>query len=313
VLGYVNPDYFLGGALPLRRDLAEEAVSRLAKSLNMTTLQAAAGIRRVVDAQMADAIRVLTIARGYDPRQFSLLAFGGAGPTHAADYARELQVEQVLIPLSDVSSLWSAYGVALADIVHIVEHSEILSEPFQAVRIASRIGEMKATVARMFKANKIEAVDIAFEVKAKMKYKLQTHVVEVPIEHDAQSDVVNLTERFDERYRRLYGSESGYRAAGVEITGLECKGIGRRGLFKEMPRPTREASVGAEQATRQVYWTEADGLLPTRVFRDVDLTSGWRTQGPAVLELPDTTIVIPPDFAASLDDYGNVVLVGSWN
>jgi N-methylhydantoinase A len=308
VLGYLNPDYFLGGALKLDRELAESAVARLAQQLGLSTLQTAAGIRTIVDAQMSDAIRMLTVARGYDPRNFTLLSFGGAGPTHAADYARELGARRVLVPFADVSSLWSAMGVALADVVHVEEASVMLSEPFDATVLQAALTRLRTSAMERVQRERIAEQDIELEIVAKVKYALQVHAIDVPLPDAERPDSEALVTRFHERYAELYGPGAGYREAGVEIIGLRCTATGRREREMRLPRPASAPRSVGEPRSRPVYWTHHRAMLDTPVLREGDLGPGWSTAGPAVIELPDTTVLVPPDFSASLDELGSICL-----
>jgi N-methylhydantoinase A len=309
VLGYINPEFFLGGRLGLRKDLAEQAVGTLGERLGLGLLETAAGIRTIVDAAMADAIRMMTIARGFDPRTFSLLAFGGAGPLHAADYARELGVRRVVVPLADISSLWSAMGVALADVVDVQEQFAVLPEPFDPSAVSAEIENLRRIGTERLRAQDIALDDVRLMVSAKMKYKLQVNTVEVPVESGSAAECAELIPRFERRYGELFGAGSGYREAGVEITGFQCTAVGRRDLATRLPMPAQEEqSEPQEPRTRAVYWTEDRRRLDAAIYRHEHLTPGWSAVGPAILELPDTTIALPPDYEAELDERGSVVL-----
>ncbi|MCW3020571.1 MAG: hydantoinase/oxoprolinase family protein, partial [Solirubrobacterales bacterium] len=309
VLGYINPDYFLGGRLALRKDLAEEAVASVGAKLGLSTLETAAGIRTIVDAAMADAIRMMTISRGYDPRTFSLLAFGGAGPLHAADYARELGARRVIVPLADVSSLWSAMGVSLADVIDVQERHAMLSEPFDANAVSAAVKDLERIGTERLGAQDIRPEDVSLAITAKMKYKLQVNTVDVPVHDGSAEECVELIERFETRYRELFGAGSGYREAGIEITGFQCTALGRRDLVTRLPMPAHQnGSKPSEPQTRRVYWTDAAAELEATIYRHEHLAAGWSASGPAILELPDTTIALPPDYDAALDELGSIVL-----
>jgi N-methylhydantoinase A len=308
VLGYLNPDYFLGGSLKLHRDLAEQAIGGIADRLGMSVIEAAAGIRTIVDAQMSDAIRMHTVARGHDPRGFTLFAFGGGGPTHAADYARELGVKRVLIPFADVSSLWSAMGVALADVVHVEEHAEILTEPFDPARLEAIVDALARRGRARLARERVADERVQIELTAKLKYTLQVHAVDVPLESAGRPDVEALVERFHRRYAELYGAGAGYRDAGVEITGFRCTATGRRRAGAALPRPVAAVAPPGAPRSRLVHWTHHGGALETPLLHEHDLVPGWTAAGPAIVELPDTTVLVPPDFSAALDDLGNIHL-----
>jgi N-methylhydantoinase A len=143
VLGYLDPDNFAGGRMKLDYRGAYAAIEALGKKIGMKPVECAAGICRIVELQMADVIRKVTVEKGYDPRDFVLFAFGGAGPAHAGVFARELGVRKVVIPQRKAASTWCAFGAAAADVLHIFEHSEILPTPVPAKRINDALERLK--------------------------------------------------------------------------------------------------------------------------------------------------------------------------
>ncbi len=132
VLGYLDPDNFAGGRMQLDRKAAHAAIEALGAKIGMGAVECAAGICRIVELNMADIIRKVTVEKGYDPRDFVLFAFGGAGPAHAGVFAAELGVKKVIVPQRKAASTWCAFGAAAADVLHIFEHSEILATPVRA-------------------------------------------------------------------------------------------------------------------------------------------------------------------------------------
>src|SRR5882724_10886144 len=135
VLGYLDPDNFAGGRMKLDFDAAFKQISSLGKGIGLSPIECAAGICRIVELQMADVIRKVTVEKGFDPRDFVLFAFGGAGPAHAGVFARELGVRKVIVPQRKAASTWCAFGAAAADVLHIFEHTEIMPTPLPAERI----------------------------------------------------------------------------------------------------------------------------------------------------------------------------------
>src|SRR5687767_14021588 len=135
VLGYLDPENFAGGRMKLDREAAFKAIQDLGKPIGMTAAECAAGICRIVELQMADVIRKVTVEKGFDPRDFVLFAFGGAGPAHAGVFAAELGVKKIIVPQRKAASTWCAFGAAAADVLHIFEHTEIMATPVSAERI----------------------------------------------------------------------------------------------------------------------------------------------------------------------------------
>jgi N-methylhydantoinase A len=132
VLGYLDPDYFLGGRLRLDREAAWHSIEAAAARLGLGLIETASGAARVVEHQMAALIRKVTVQKGYDPRDFVVFAYGGAGPVHAGVYAREVGAQSVIMPLGAICSLWSALGAASADVLHIYEAVDIQPTPVRS-------------------------------------------------------------------------------------------------------------------------------------------------------------------------------------
>ena len=157
VLGYLDPDNFAGGRMKLDKDAASNAIEQVASSIGLKPLECAAGICRIVELQMADVIRKVTVEKGYDPRDFVLFAFGGAGPAHAGVFARELGVRKIVIPQRKAASTWCAFGAAAADVLHIFEHTEIMPTPVAASRINAILDSLESSARAMMKSEGIAA------------------------------------------------------------------------------------------------------------------------------------------------------------
>ncbi len=182
VLGRLDPNAFLGGKMSLDRDAAYEAIAKLAARLGLEPDALAAGIVRIADAQMADEIRKLTVAKGYDPRAFSVFAYGGAGPVHAGAVARELGLTTVVVPMGDVASLWSAFGAATSDLGVTVELSLNEREPFVPDRLATALQTLrKRADAALERAGVDEPERVKFEYSAGMRYRAQVNEVWVSL------------------------------------------------------------------------------------------------------------------------------------
>jgi N-methylhydantoinase A len=149
VLGYLDPDNFAGGKIKLNRDVARAAIEELGKPLGMNAVECAAGICRIVELQMADVIRKVTVEKGFDPRDFVLFAFGGAGPAHAGVFAAELGVKKIIVPQRKAASAWCAFGAAAADVLHIFEHTEIMPTPVPAQRVNNNFDSLEEQAKRL--------------------------------------------------------------------------------------------------------------------------------------------------------------------
>src|SRR6185436_5338938 len=179
VLGYLDPDNFAGGRMKLNKQAAIDAIRQLAKPLGMDAVECAAGICRIVELQMADVIRKVTVEKGFDPRDFVLFAFGGAGPAHAGVFAAELGVQKVIIPQRKAASTWCAFGAAAADVLHIFEQTEIMPTPVPAKRINDILDALEKKAAALMKGEGIAAGRHRFEFSLDLRHKGQINEVEI--------------------------------------------------------------------------------------------------------------------------------------
>ena len=179
VLGYLDPDNFAGGTMTLDRDAAFGAIEKLGGAIGMSAVECAAGICRIVELQMADVIRKVTVEKGFDPREFVLFAFGGAGPAHAGVFARELGVRKVVIPQRKAASTWCASAPRPADVLHIFEHTEIMPTPVPAARINRNLDHLEKRAKAMMASEGITAARQRFEFSLDVRHRGQINEVEV--------------------------------------------------------------------------------------------------------------------------------------
>jgi N-methylhydantoinase A len=266
----------------------------------------------VVEHQMADLIRKATVQKGYDPRDCVVFAYGGAGPVHAGVYARELGAQSVVVPLGGICSLWSALGAASADLLHIYEAVDIQPSPFDPVRVVQRFAELEAQGTAQLRADGIDPAQGRLARSADIRYKGQINEVEVPVPAgplDAAA-LAQLVADFHRRYETVYGQGAGFHEARVEVVTYRV----RASAVSAKPRivaaaegdraPSREARAG----TRPVYWSELGDFESTPVFWGERLVAGNVVPGPAIVQVPDTTIVVHPFQTARIDPYGNVLI-----
>ncbi|MGH7339214.1 MAG: hydantoinase/oxoprolinase family protein, partial [Candidatus Rokuibacteriota bacterium] len=283
VLGFLNPDRFLGGRLKLRPDLAEKAIrERVADRVFGGDVEgAAAGIRQVVDSQMADLVRKMSIERGHDPRRFVLMAYGGAGPLHAASYARQVGVQKVVIP--PAATVFSAFGAAASDIRHSLQRSVPGEFPDQLPGIATAYASMEAEARELLARQGISPSNVRLHRWADMRYARQLHDVRVPVPGgpiDATfSDGVK--QAFVERYTALYGESAVLENLGVRVlrVGVEAVGV----IEKPVLSPSKMDGTDplrAERPSRSIYWPEAGKRLSTRVYDGLKLRAGNTMEGP---------------------------------
>jgi N-methylhydantoinase A len=309
VLGTINPDNFLGGRIELDKAKAAEAVQRVADGLGLSLFQAAAGIAKIAEFKMADIIRKMTVEKGFDPRDFVLFAFGGAGPAHAGVFARELGVQKVVIPQKRIASTWCAFGAAAADILHVYEQVDIQASPFDSARVNATLDALEGKANAQMDRDGIAQGRRQFAYSVDMRHRGQINEVEValPEKRLARDFWENLRKRFYARYEQLYGRGSSYRDARVEIVTLRLR------ASAATPRPklaaTKKASAKidkrAARGKRAIWWSDLGKAVPTPVYDGAFLVHGNAIRGPAVIETTDTTVVVHPGRRLKVDKFGN--------
>jgi N-methylhydantoinase A len=306
VLGYLDPDNFAGGRMKLDRDAAFRTIEALGKSIGMGAVQCAAGICRIVELNMADIIRKVTVEKGYDPRDFVLFAFGGAGPAHAGVFAAELGVRKVIVPQRKAASTWCAFGAAAADVLHVFEHSEIVGTPVPAPGINANLDALEKQAMAMMEAEGIAAARQRFEFSLDVRHKGQINEVEVllPWTRLPPDYEPKLRRLFVERYEKLYGRGSALAGAQLEIVvrRLRARALTPRPRLARARRATKSIPKAALLEPRPVWWS---GLKRTRVYDGEKLVAGNAVEGPAIVETADTTVVVHPGRTLRLDALGN--------
>lgn len=311
VLGYLNPAFFLDGEIGLDVEAARHSLAEAGAALGLDADETAAAAVRIVDSQMADAIRLVSIQQGHDPRVLTMFAYGGAGPLHASGVARELGITKIVIPLADLASGWSSFGIASADAVVVEESGQTLDSPFDIGLIAKVFADLEDLAVGKVEGQGIDRAAISLERFADVRYQLQTHELETPVEAgEITGHVVDqVLARFEADYEELYGERTGNSAAGFSIATLRVRASAPVSDFALEPAPPGDGTARAEAPTREVVFPgSAHGRVTTRIYRGAELAAGDTVTGPAVLEYPNTTAVLHPGDAASIDVFGNLVI-----
>jgi N-methylhydantoinase A len=309
VLGYLDPDNFAGGRMKLDKQAAFESIRELGSKIQMQAVECAAGICRIVELQMADVIRKVTVEKGYDPRDFVLFAFGGAGPAHAGVFARELGVRRVVIPQRKAASTWCAFGAAAADVLHIFEHSEILPTPVPAKRINAALERLEKQAKALMAKEGIVEKRQRFEFSLDVRHRGQINEVELllPFDRLPQDYEHRLRAMFTLRYEKLYGRGSALAGAQLEIVvaRLRARALTPRPKLVRDTRNSRTMPAAAKRPARSIYWPDLGRFRNTPVYDGEELATGNRIPGPAIVETADTTVVVHPGRTLRLDALGN--------
>lgn len=310
LLGRLNPDYFLGGKLPLYPERARKAVERhVADKMGLSLEAAAAGIIRIVNANMAKGISGNSVERGYDLREFAMITMGGAAALHAAEIARDLNMAKVIVP--PMAGNFSAVGLVVADVQHDYVRTlagkaheldpERLYETFRAMEEEGRAQLREEGVSQ-------EAMSSMWS--ADMRYEGQSWELNVPVgtrERFDQAALKKIVADFHRLHHQVYAySEPG---EGVEFVNLRVRVAGRHRpvTFSRQPAEGRGADP---KGTRPVFF-ESQGWVETAVYEREGLPSGARLEGPCLVEEPISTTLIPPDFQAHIDVYGHIVIAAA--
>lgn len=309
VLGRIDPDYFLGGAWKLDRKKAEDAVRTVAKPLGLSVEEAALGIVDVIDARMADLVRRVTIGRGLDPRMFMLLAIGGAGPLHVGAYAKDVGVKAVIVPR--YASEFSALAIAASEMLVVRKVSAPMIGPFKAAEVSeifARIEKEATDQLRRAGAARDGDGDVSIIRAVDVKYRGQIHDVTVPVPSGAFTDAqaVALAERFHERYEFRYGKGTTNTAAPIEAMSWEVRVAAKAQPLRRLKEGTVAAEPSPGRGTRQVWFR--GGPQATPVYERDELHPGQAVKGPAVIEAPDSTMLVHPGQSARMDELRNITL-----
>jgi len=310
ILGYIDPDYFLDGKMKLNKKKSYEAFKGVAQQLGMDVLEAAAGACQIVDAQMADLIRRKTVGLGLDPRDFVMFAYGGAGPIHGSGYSGELGVSKLIIPLGNIASSYSAFGLTATDMQHVEARSEPDKEPFDSSKLVLLFSELEERCTDALRNEGIEDEDIKLVRSADMKFTGQIWEVEVPIPDKIGDDIgPELPGLFSKRYDELFGvGAAEFRGSGCELLTCRVMAIGKRVKPTIAESSALDKDRGLMKGKRKAYWFELKGFSETAVCDGKLLSRGDVIEGPAIIEMPHTAVLVHPGDKAEVDRYGNIII-----
>ena len=306
VLGYLNPASFLGGRMQLDRDLALRALAALGARLGLEPEEVAIGVFRIINSQMADLIRKSTIEQGHDPRECVLVAYGGAGPTHAVFYGHEIGAKAILV-LAD-STVFSAEGMLTCDITHTAELTRQVTTPFSEADLAAiseRFAGLEEGILDQFEREGARRDEISLARTVGMRFGQQVTTVDVALEPDLLiGDSGNrLVQRFFQRYAQVYGQGALLRGGGqaVELHRV----VGTRPI--EPFAFSEQADAGADPAAalegERVVHFDPIGFTGTKIYDGSRLAAGNVVFGPAVIERMGDNVVVPPGYEAVVDRY----------
>jgi N-methylhydantoinase A/oxoprolinase/acetone carboxylase beta subunit len=303
VLGYINPDYFAAGSLKLSADLAREVIeTTIAHPLGMSLERAALGIHRVLNAQMAEAIRLVSIGRGIDPRGYTLLPLGGGGPLHATALARELGIKRIAVPPHP--GVLSAAGLLSAPIEH--ESSVAFPRPLSGLEwpeVKQALADRDQACARLMRSEGVPAQRTQVFYFADVCYVGQAYHLEIPLRPDATDPTEALYRDFLVAHDRVYGHSTEGPARIVNLRSIHRSTVGQPATASAQTK-----GDNTPKGTRDILTTEGSGFIPAKVYDRSTLTAGFEISGPAIVEQPDTTTLIEPGWRATVAADGTLII-----
>jgi N-methylhydantoinase A len=305
-LGRINANYFCGGEIEADMDAVDRTLGAIAAQLGADRTEAARGVVRIANNNMINALKLVSVNRGYDPRDFTLVAFGGGGGMHAVALAAELGIRKVAIPRA--ADVFSAWGMLMSDLrrdYFVTRLTTMTAE--NAPRLEALLTEMTQTALDQFGRESIDPDQVRFIRFGNLRYENQEHSVEVPLPDGAvdEAAIELIADSFHGSYEREYT----YRLdAPIEFVGAHIVAIAEVGKLMPTPLPVTGRSLGdALKGRRQVdYATE--GVHEADIYAGELLEPGMRFEGPAIVETSGSTVVVHPGNEVGVDEYGNLII-----
>jgi N-methylhydantoinase A/oxoprolinase/acetone carboxylase beta subunit len=307
-VGYISPRGFAGGAFDLDVAGARAALERLGQSLGLTAEAVALGAHRIMNVQMAEQIRLITIKRGYDPRRFFLMAFGGAGPLHAGVLISMLGMKGCVIP--QTPGVLSAYGLLNANIeVELTENFLQRVEDIEYRQLAQAFEKVKERCIRTMQKDGISVQEIGVRYSADLRYAGQSHEITVAIKEASitSSTIMKLVQDYHDLYSRMYGHTN---QSAIEIVNVRCVTYETVEPLDSLRIERADSRKKGSFQVREAWFLGQDRPVTTKVIGRDAFASGDSIAGPAIIEQPDTTVLVYPGQTANVDELNNLVITG---
>lgn len=303
VLGYIDPSRFLGGEVALDEAAAHRGLTeQIADLLDLSATEAARGVFDVVLARTVSAIREITVEEGLDPREFTMLAYGGAGPLFVPLVAREMKVDEVLVP--QAPSVFSAWGMLMTDLVQEYAQTMVgLLDDIGMERLRQELGLLVDRAESDLAAGGFHAEVRMIEPLAAMRYFGQEYSIEVPIHDD--DDLARLAARFDSLYRRRYGHAM---TDPIQVVHLRVRATGMTPRPRIQTIEQRGGTPLRPRSTRQAFCFARGGMTDFAVYERIDLRKDDTLHGPAIVQEDTTNLVLFSDQFARVDEYGHILI-----
>jgi N-methylhydantoinase A len=305
-LGRINPDYFCGSELEADMTAVARALDAVAERLGVDAAEAARGVVRIANNNMINALKLVSLNRGYDPRDFTLVAFGGGGGMHAVALASELGIGRVVIPRA--ADVFSAWGMLMSDLRRDYFVTRLLTlHADNAPRIDALLREIEAGAAGQFEREGIERAGLRFLRYGKLRYENQEHGVEVLLPEGVVD--AGAVEEIADLFHRSYEREYTYRLdAPVEFVGAHVVALAEVGKLAPAPLPRSGRQLGDARKGRRNVDYATEGVHEADVYVGELLEPGMEFEGPAIVESRSSTVVVHPGNDLAVDDYGNMTI-----
>ena len=307
ILGQLNPENLLGGKLPAKKELALKAMEKIAANFNWSLEEAGAGILQLADATIALNARLFLAEKGYDPRDFAMVAYGGAGPMHAVYLARELKIPVIVVP--PLPGYGSVIGTLRVDLRHDFLKPILRTErEINIDQLNEAYAKLEREAISLLRSEGIPEGKITLTRSADAKYYNQVRYLRMPVSVGQLKNLSILLEGFKREHMRRYGYLLPQGYVDVEIVNIRVTAFGsiQKPVLERYPEGKKAKTKEKEE--RQVYWIEKRDYLETPIFDRFNLPVSARIDGPAIIEQPDSTILLPPGATAEIDNYLNLVI-----
>jgi len=309
VLGRLNPKYMLGGTMKIYPKLSEKAISKeICRKIQLELTEVAAGIIKIANSAMAKILRIVSVERGHDPRDFVLMCFGGAGPMHGCALAEELRITKIVVPHNP--GLFSAHGLLAADFRNnLVKAVMKLTDEVEVKEVEAVFQTLELQGAELLEKQRVPKVNMHFIRQMDLRYFGQSYELRIPTSKPFTEKVLHQTvENFHRKHRAIYGYA--VKSEPVELVNVKLIAVGlvEKPKLKEKPLHRKKPLEEAVIAKRKVFFEQDNSYVETSVYRRERLKAGNVINGPAVIEQYDATTLVYPDWMASVDRFGNVVL-----
>jgi len=309
LLGRLNPKYMLGGKMRIYPKLSEKAILKeICEKIQIELTEAASGIIKITNSAMAKILRIVSVERGHDPRDFVLMCFGGAGPMHGCALAEELNNTKIVIPHNP--GLFSAYGLLAADFKNnLVKAIMKLMDEVEVKKVETAFEKLESKGTKLLEMQRVQKVNMRFIRQMDLRYFGQSYELEIPTSKPFNEKILDQTvDMFHKRHLAVYGYA--VKDEPVELVNVRLIAVGlvQKPKLVEKPLHGEKPLKGAVIAERKVFFEQVNDFIQTPIYRREKLKAGNMIDGPAVIEQYDATTVAYPNWTALVDTFGNIVL-----